>query len=387
MFDKVFISYASEDFKFASELYDFLEFNGFTPWLDKRKILPGQNWNFVIQQALRESHYIIILLSNVSVQKRGYVQREFKLALQYLEEKLESDIYIIPLNIDGCKIPSNLSTLHWVEYSNNEGFNLVLQALSLQRSAYREAELKQIAAKEHFSYKEYEDNYEYENHIKFSIQSQYFQFDDSSNINLKELNSIISAKNIESILAQRKLFFNYVPFDKAYKGLDWSYSISSSLNFISNSVISISLGDHGFYGGAHGNGVLIGLNYYLNPLIEIQIQDLFIEEDHGKALKFISNYCFEELRKVVNKWQELTEEELAMQTPENLFWEDSLTPKWENFNVFLISKIGLEIIFNTYSVTGYVYGLNTVLIPYEKIQPQLSNPQLLNNLVSKIQGN
>jgi len=36
MFDKVFISYAKEDYVFAEKLYDFLIENNFKPWLDKK---------------------------------------------------------------------------------------------------------------------------------------------------------------------------------------------------------------------------------------------------------------------------------------------------------------------------------------------------------------
>ncbi|WP_324670754.1 toll/interleukin-1 receptor domain-containing protein [Hymenobacter sp. GOD-10R] len=109
MHDKVFISYAKEDYRFAESLYNFLNSNNFQPWIDKKGILPGQDWNFIIRKALREANYIILLLSDTSVQKRGYVQREFKLALEYYEEKLEDDIYLIPLKINDCQVPDRLS--------------------------------------------------------------------------------------------------------------------------------------------------------------------------------------------------------------------------------------------------------------------------------------
>jgi hypothetical protein len=105
MFDKVFISYASEDFSFAVELYNYLLNSTFTPWLDKKSLLPGQNWDFQIKKALREAHYIVILLSKHSVQKRGYVQGEFKTVLTYCEEKLDDDIYLIPVKINKCEVP------------------------------------------------------------------------------------------------------------------------------------------------------------------------------------------------------------------------------------------------------------------------------------------
>ncbi|QBR12566.1 toll/interleukin-1 receptor domain-containing protein [Sphingobacterium sp. CZ-2] len=108
MFDKVFISYAKEDYVFAEKLYDFLAENNFKPWLDKKNLLPGQEWDFEIKKGLRDANYVILLLSDNSVQKRGYVQREFKIALKYYEEKLEDDIYLIPIKINKCDVPDLL---------------------------------------------------------------------------------------------------------------------------------------------------------------------------------------------------------------------------------------------------------------------------------------
>ena len=206
MNDKVFISYAKEDYLFAEKLYNFLAENNFNPWLDKKGILPGQNWDYVIKKSLREANYVILLLSDISVQKRGYVQREFKLALEYFEEKLEDDIYLIPLKINDCEIPQRLLRFQWVEYSSGECFDLVLQSLYLQKQKYSELEKKLIASKELFEFKEQEQNYEYGDKISYKINTNYFQFLDESNPCLFEINAIIKGKNIEQIVSSRKDF-------------------------------------------------------------------------------------------------------------------------------------------------------------------------------------
>ncbi len=136
MYDKVFISYAKEDYAFAEKLYDFLLHNKFKPWLDKKGILPGQNWDSIIKKNLKEANYIILLLSETSVKKRGYVQREFKLALDYFQEKLEDDIYLIPLKINDCNIPNNLSGFQWIEYNTEDCFNQILESLTIQKNKY-----------------------------------------------------------------------------------------------------------------------------------------------------------------------------------------------------------------------------------------------------------
>lgn len=46
MYNKIFISYATEDYPYADSLHSFLSGNGFKPWMDKKDLLPGQNWEF-----------------------------------------------------------------------------------------------------------------------------------------------------------------------------------------------------------------------------------------------------------------------------------------------------------------------------------------------------
>lgn len=160
MFDKVFISYAKEDFEFAQKLYDYLSENGFKPWLDKKNLLPGQQWDYEIKKGLREANYVILLLSENSVKKRGYVQREFKLGLKYFEEKLEDDIYLIPIKINKCEAPESLSSFQWTEISNNS-FDVILQSLSVQQNRYLQFQQEQLNKHRTFEAREFRDDFFY----------------------------------------------------------------------------------------------------------------------------------------------------------------------------------------------------------------------------------
>jgi hypothetical protein len=386
MNDKVFISYAKEDYSFAEKLYDFLAENNFNPWLDKKGILPGQNWDYVIKKSLREANYIILLLSNISVQKRGYVQREFKLALEYFEEKLEDDIYLIPLKINDCEIPQSLSKFQWVEYNSRECFDLVLQSLYLQRQKFVELEKKLIASKELFEFKEYELNFEYGDKNIFRINTNYFQFLDETNPGLLEINLIIRGKNAEQIVSSRKDFFEISGqlIINDFSTHDWEYDISYTPNLISKSVISVNENFYAYTGGAHGNGFINGINFHLNPTYKINLEELFEYEEHNKILNFLSDFCYLELRKIYNESFEVSEIEIEKQEKNTLFWEDSLSPKWENFSTFLISKQGLEIIFNAYSVSAYAFGLHFIQIPFDKLINILDNNNKIKYLKDKL---
>lgn len=116
----------------ALRLYDDLRRAGVSPWLDRKKLLPGQNWQRVITQALQDSAYILTLLSSHSVTKRGYVQKELKAALDLVDEFPPSKIFIIPVRLDDCR-PSDerLMELHWVDLfpAYEEGLSRILRVL------------------------------------------------------------------------------------------------------------------------------------------------------------------------------------------------------------------------------------------------------------------
>lgn len=385
MNDKVFISYAKEDYIFAEKLYDFLKDSNLKPWLDKKEILPGQDWNYILRKSLREANYIILLLSHTSVQKRGYIQREFKLALEYYEEKLEDDIYLIPLKIDDCEIPERLNKFQWVEYNSEDCFNLVFSSLCLQRDKYESFERKQIASKETFAYQELKEEFEYGNKTKFELKANYIQFTDESIPSLAEVNAIIKGTYIDFITNSRRNFLEITGDVKDIDGIDWYYELSFTPNMISKSVISINENFYCYTGGAHGIGVIKGLNLHINPTFSIVIQDLFEYEDNDKVLNFISNFCYFELQKIYNEWAETPEEEIQLQTKETLFWEGSLLPEWEKYESYFITKTGIEIIFNPYSVSSYAFGIQIVTIPFTELLKVITEKDKLEALIKKMQ--
>ncbi|HZD83852.1 MAG TPA: TIR domain-containing protein [Nitrososphaeraceae archaeon] len=101
----VFISYADEDAKSAERLYDDLKNVGLVPWQRREDIKPGQKWQIVIRKAIRNSRYFIPLLSSSSIKNIGFIQKEFKYAIDYADTFPESEIYIIPARLDACQIP------------------------------------------------------------------------------------------------------------------------------------------------------------------------------------------------------------------------------------------------------------------------------------------
>src|SRR5690349_121887 len=52
-----FVAYVDEDRATAERLYETLNASAFAPWMDKRKLLPGQNWPRAIENAIEGSDF------------------------------------------------------------------------------------------------------------------------------------------------------------------------------------------------------------------------------------------------------------------------------------------------------------------------------------------
>lgn len=102
---RVFIAYAVEDLPEAEQLFLELRAFGFSPWMDRKKLLPGQNWPRRIEDAISSSDFFIACFSSRSVRKRGGFQTEIRFALDCAKKVPLDDVFLIPVRLDQCAIP------------------------------------------------------------------------------------------------------------------------------------------------------------------------------------------------------------------------------------------------------------------------------------------
>jgi outer membrane protein assembly factor BamD (BamD/ComL family) len=95
-------------------------------------LLPGQDWRVEIPRAVREADVVVICLSNKSITKEGYVQREIKFALDSADEKPEDTIFLIPARLEECVVPEQLGRWQWVDLFEENGFIRLLRSLKLR---------------------------------------------------------------------------------------------------------------------------------------------------------------------------------------------------------------------------------------------------------------
>jgi len=131
---RVFLCHSTQDKTDVRDLYKRLDLITWVdPWLDEEKLLPGQNWDLEIGNAVEESDVVVVCCSNESMIKEGYLQRELKYVLDVALEKPEDSIFIIPLRLNDCELPRRLKSWQYADYfpqdQRDKAFNLLMLSL------------------------------------------------------------------------------------------------------------------------------------------------------------------------------------------------------------------------------------------------------------------
>ena len=106
---RVFIAYVQEDLKAVKKLYRAFEQHGFRPWLDKKNLMPGQNWPRAIEDAIQTSEFFVACFSRRSTTKRGTFHSELRYALTCAARVPLDEIFFIPVRLDGCIVPGRIA--------------------------------------------------------------------------------------------------------------------------------------------------------------------------------------------------------------------------------------------------------------------------------------
>jgi len=129
---RVFLSYAHEDNDQVDVLYRQLTAFGFDPWIDNKELLPGQNWEEIIERELRKTDAVIVCLSDVSNIKTGYFHREVKISLKVSDNHPSQDVFLIPVKLNQCDVPFSLWNFQYIELYTPDGFEKLIKALNMR---------------------------------------------------------------------------------------------------------------------------------------------------------------------------------------------------------------------------------------------------------------
>ncbi|HSG42728.1 MAG TPA: TIR domain-containing protein [Anaerolineales bacterium] len=148
---KVFLCHAHSDKDAVKALYTRLTKDGVDAWLDKEKLLPGQDWELEIRKAVREVDVVVCLSKQFN--QAGFRQKEVRFALDTAMEQLEGDIFIIPARLDECDVPERLQRYHWVDLFDVNEYENLMQSIRLQDDQLEKARIeKEEAVKRHLPF-------------------------------------------------------------------------------------------------------------------------------------------------------------------------------------------------------------------------------------------
>lgn len=135
---RIFLAYVVEDAPAVERLFDELAWRGFDPWMDRRKLLPGQNWPRAIEQAISLADFFVACFSNRATLKRGRFQAELRYALDCASEIPLDRVYFIPVRLEECAVPGSIArTYQWVDLFPdwNEGISRLVASIERREPA------------------------------------------------------------------------------------------------------------------------------------------------------------------------------------------------------------------------------------------------------------
>ena len=127
---RIFLLYARGDEEVVRRLYRRLVKEGADVWLDKEKLLPGQDWAYEIRNAIHSSDLVIACISRQFNKQGGFRHEELKIALEQANSFREGKTFIIPARLELCDLPDSLRRWQCVDLFETDGYKSLLSALT-----------------------------------------------------------------------------------------------------------------------------------------------------------------------------------------------------------------------------------------------------------------
>jgi len=124
---KVFISYSRKDLAFVDQMTTDLREAGLDVWYDLSGLGGGSRWRLEIEQAIRASQYVVVVLSPDSVASE-WVEREYLFSSRLGKS-------IVPVFLKPCELPLYYLNLHYIDVQGGayiRNFVVLLRALGVQ---------------------------------------------------------------------------------------------------------------------------------------------------------------------------------------------------------------------------------------------------------------
>ena len=139
MGNHIFISYSRKDSKFAEDLKKKLEAANVEVWTDKSRLVPGEDWQEGIDQAIKDS-FALITVMTPTAKASQYVTYEWAFAQGINKgtaavSPIHPEVKIIPILLEPTSLHPRLNKLHYFDFTDytkqpwNELTNLIVKSI------------------------------------------------------------------------------------------------------------------------------------------------------------------------------------------------------------------------------------------------------------------
>ncbi|MBL8589875.1 MAG: TIR domain-containing protein [Methylobacteriaceae bacterium] len=354
----VFISYASDDFDRVKPVVDELRSQGCIIWFDKYDIKLGDDWDFEIRKGLSAARFVIIFLSQRSITKEGYVQREQKIAIDRAQELEKGKQFILPVLLEKVDVPSALKHIQYMFADHPDLISSILKVVAPSNVAKQDS-----GGEDGVAIKIRKLSYEKDGLPGYKVAIDYVDISDNSvqhpelasaivnGINSKTANWVFSSQLEESGLYRYSM-------DRFRRTHECYVSFSESIRRGSIFSLVFSIGWYGA-GAAHGNYGFSTYCFVGDPPVYIdELKNIINSKHHGAALNSIVTEVFRYLLEDYNQENQSGLEEGQIKL--------GITG-WESLNNFAFTNDGIKFLFPPYQIASFAQGSHYALVKYSII--------------------
>ena len=354
----IFLSYASPDRDAVMGFHASLQAAGYNVWMDRFRLKGGQAWDVEVKRAMRKATIIVVFLSSHSVDRRGYAQREVKIALEQLKDRLVDDIYLIPVMLEpGLAVPDQLADIQAVGLDGQDADTALKDAIDEQLSRLG-AKIAQVQADANLQWTDSVFEDKWDGLPGYDVSYHLPRFTSRDYPGVAEITDVLRGWLQGQVMGQRTVKFDQSPDLYSFAETRFSRQNSWEASYgepqIRGRVLSIAFSIW-WYGAkaAHPNHQYQTFAFTLDPVTRIsELREIFVDPDAG--FKLVQS----ESRRLL----------LALDLDGDMLPPDQIasgTETWDDFSDFLFTADGLDIFFPPYQVAAYAYGPQHVRIAYD----------------------